>query len=82
MEDSGGPPTLPHALAETEKLMADPIGDPHGLLADYRDYLKTRIDKIIEFQAVHRVFTTVPLLVGTSSRLKEAAGAASPPRVP
>ena len=40
-------------VAETEKLIADPIGDPIGLLADYHDYLKTRIDKIIEFQAVH-----------------------------
>lgn len=53
IEDSGGPLTLPHALAETEKLIADPIGDPIGLLADYHDYLKTRIDKIIEFRAVH-----------------------------
>jgi len=53
IEDSGGPLTLPHALTETEKLIADPIGDPIGLLADYRDYLKTRIDKIVEFQAVH-----------------------------
>ena len=53
IEESGGPLTLPHAVAETEKLIADPIGDPIGLLADYRDYLKTRIDKIVEFQAVH-----------------------------
>jgi exonuclease I len=52
MKDSDGPLAIPRALVETEKLIADAIGDPLGLLADYRDYLKMRIDKIAEF---HRV---------------------------
>ena len=56
IEDSDGPLTLPGALAETDRLIADPIGDPRGLLADYRDYLKIRIDKIVEFQSVHSIF--------------------------
>ena len=53
MEDSGGPLTLPQALGEAEKPVSDSIGDPLGHLADYRDYLKARIDKTVQFQAVH-----------------------------
>ncbi len=49
MEASGGPLTLPQALAETEILLADAIGDPMGLLADYRKYLVTRIARIAKF---------------------------------
>jgi exodeoxyribonuclease-1 len=51
MEDSSGPLTLPQALAETEKLIADPIGDPLGLLAGYREHIVARIDRIASFYA-------------------------------
>jgi exodeoxyribonuclease I len=51
LDDSGGPLTLHRALAETDKLMADRIGDPSTLLADYRDYLLARVAKIAQFRA-------------------------------
>lgn len=51
MEDSAGPLTLPQALAATEAMMRDAIGDPLGLLADYLQHLVTRIDRISRYRA-------------------------------
>ena len=46
-----GPLTLYQAIAETEKLMADAIGDPMGNLTEYRNYLTARLAKVVQFQA-------------------------------
>ncbi len=51
MEDSAGPLTLPQALAATEAMMRDAIGDPLGLLADYLQHLVTRIERISRYRA-------------------------------
>jgi exodeoxyribonuclease-1 len=51
IEDSAGPLTLPQALAATDAMLGDVIGDPLGLLADYRQYLVARIDRISRFRA-------------------------------
>jgi len=51
LKDSGGPLTLPRALEETKKLMADEIGDPGGLLVDYRSYLQARLAKVSAFRS-------------------------------
>jgi hypothetical protein len=51
MEDSAGPLTLPQALAATEAMMRDSIGDPLGILADYLKHLVTRIDRISQYCA-------------------------------
>jgi exodeoxyribonuclease-1 len=51
VEDCGGALTLERALQETDSLLSEGTPDAGGLLADYRSYLTSRIDRVSEFRS-------------------------------